>query len=54
MLVVKDLTLGITKTFVRVDSGYAAAYAFLKAAIDKGHAIGGDIADIEYVMGPLT
>ena len=53
MLIIKDLTMGRSWSFVRVKSGYAQAYAKIQEIIAMGHKVGGDISDVTKVMGSL-
>lgn len=50
-IIIKDLTMGQSWRFTAVRSGYAEAYAKIQEIIQKGHAVGGDVARVRSVMG---
>ncbi len=51
MIVIKDLTMGTSWTFVATKEGYASAYARIQAIIGQGHRAGGDVARVYAYCG---
>lgn len=46
MIIIKDETMGESYSFVATKEGYYDAYARIRAIIDLGHKVGGDVAKV--------
>ncbi len=51
LIIIKDLTMGASYSFVATREGYMAADAKIQEIIGQGHKVGGDVAKVRAYVG---
>lgn len=51
MIIIEDLTMGRSWSFVAIKEGYAQAYAKIVEITQSGHKVGGDVGKVMAYMG---
>ncbi len=51
MIIIIDVTLGESYSFVATDQGYRDAYATIQSITHKGHKVGGDVGRVMNYIG---
>ena len=46
MIIIKDVTMGTSCSFVATDQGYKDAYAMIQSIRNDGHMVGGDVGKV--------
>lgn len=51
MIIIQDLTMGTSYSFVATHEGYCEADAKIKEIIGMGHRVGGDVGKVRAYLG---
>jgi hypothetical protein len=51
VIIIKDETMGTSKSFDTTASGYAQAKAYIDSIAGQGHKVGGDVAKVTSYTG---
>lgn len=50
-IVIRDETMGESRTFTPTVAGYAQADAYMQSIVQQGHKVGGDVGRVTDYMG---